>query len=117
MVVDSGATAEQKEGKWKSMKQIMKNIYPVLNGIYLVITLLFDMYAYPRLPDRIATQISFRGGVANTMPKLTYMLITAGIILILFLMGNRKEKIVQIKYIAVSTILVIANIVMLAIQL
>jgi uncharacterized membrane protein len=99
------------------MNQIKKNIYPILNGIYLVITLLFNVYAYPRLPDTIATQFSFRGGVANTMPKLTYMLITVGIISLLFLLGNRKEKFVQIKYLALNTILVIANIVMLVIQL
>ncbi len=99
------------------MNQIKKNIYLILNGIYLVITLLFDAYAYQKLPETIATQFSFRGETANTMPKTTYMLITAGIILLLFLMGNRKEKLVQIKYLAVSTIVVIANIVMLAIQL
>jgi uncharacterized membrane protein len=99
------------------MNQIKKNFYPILNGIYLVITLLFDAYAYQRLPDTIATQFSSRGGVTNTMPKLTYMLITAGILLLLFLFGNRKEKITQIKNIAVSTIIVIANIVILAIQL
>jgi hypothetical protein len=99
------------------MNQIKKNIYSILNGIYLVITLLFNVYAYPRLPDTIATQFSFRGGVVNTMPKLPYMLITVGFILFLFLLGNRKEKLVQIKFLAVSTILVIANIVMLAFQL
>ncbi len=99
------------------MNQIKKNIYPILNGIYLVITLLFDAYAYPRLPDTIATQLSFRGGVSNTMPKLTYMLITVGIILLLFLIGNRKVKFEQLKYIAVSTIIVVANIVMLVFQL
>ncbi len=99
------------------MNKIKKNIYPILNGIYLVITLLFDAYAYSRLPDRIATQLSFRGGLGNTMPKLTYMLITVGIILLLFFMGNRKAKWEQIKFIAVSTIVVIANIVMLALQL
>lgn len=98
------------------MNLIKKNIYPILNGIYLVITLLFDAYAYQRLPETIATQFNFRGEMANTMPKPTYMLITTGIILLLFLLGNRKEKFVQIKYIAISTIIVIANIVILALQ-
>lgn len=99
------------------MNHIKKNIYPILNGIYLVITLLFDAYAYGRLPATITTQFSFRGEASNTMPKLTYMLITAGIILLLFLMGNRKDKYVQIKYIAINTIIVVANIIMLGLQL
>ena len=99
------------------MNQLKKYIYPIWNGIYLVITLLFDAYAYQRLPDTIATQFSAQGGVSNTMPKLTYMLITAGILLLLFLFGYRKDKIAQMKSIAVSTIIVIANIVILAIQL
>jgi hypothetical protein len=98
------------------MLNIKKNIYTILNGIYLVITLLFDVYAYGRLPGTIATQFSFKGEAVNTMPKLTYMIITGGIILLLFLMGSRKDKFVQIKYIAASTILVVANVVMLILQ-
>ena len=98
------------------MKQIKNNFYPIVNGCYLVITLLFDIYAYGRLPETITTQFGFRGEATNTMPKLTYMLISAGIIMVLFLLGNRKERFVQIKYIAASTILVVANIVMLALQ-
>ncbi|MDF2905767.1 MAG: hypothetical protein K0R34_1088 [Herbinix sp.] len=99
------------------MSYIKNNIYMILNGVYLVITLLFDVFAYGRLPGTITTQFSFRGEAANTMPKLTYMLVTAGIILLLFLLGRRRERMVQIKYLAANTILVIANIVMLALQL
>lgn len=102
--------------EWESVKQIKNNFYPIVNGCYLVITLLFDIYAYGKLPQTIATQFGFRGETTNTMPKLTYMLVTAVIIMFLFLLGNRKERFVQIKYIAVSTILVVANIVMLALQ-
>ncbi len=99
------------------MNQIKKNFFLILNGIYMVVTLIFDAFVYGKLPETIATQFSFRGEAVNTMPKLTYMLITIGLIVLLFLMGNRKEKMVQIKYLAASTILVIANIVMLAFQL
>ncbi len=97
------------------MKNWKENIYPILNGSYLLITLLFDVYANGRLPDTIATQFNAKG-VANTMPKLTYMLITLGILLLLFMLGNRKEKTERIKYIAISTLLVIVNIIVLAIQ-
>ena len=87
-----------------------------MNGSYLLITFLFDVYAYGRLPDNIATQFNSKG-VANTMPKLTYMLIIIGILLFLFMLGNGKGKTERIKYVAISTLLVIANIIVLAIQI
>ena len=99
------------------MDHMKKNIYLILNAIYLVITILFDAFVYQRLPETIKTQFGFRGGAVNTMPKFTYMLITVGILLLLFVMGNRKDKMVQIKFIAISTIIVIANIIMLALQI
>jgi uncharacterized membrane protein len=99
------------------MKQVRKYTYPLLHGIYLIITLIFDAYAYTKLPEKISTQFSLSGGAVNTMPKLVYMLISVGIILILYIMGIHKSKIDRIKFTIINTIIVVANIVMLAVQL
>jgi hypothetical protein len=99
------------------MKNIKSNLYPIMNGIYLIGTILIDLFAYGRLPDTIATQFSISGNTANTMPKLTYMLITTGIILVLFVLGIQKDRYGRIKLLAANTILFIANIILLVVQL
>jgi len=101
----------------ESMKQLKQYTYMIVNGIYLAITTGFDLYAYAKLPDTMKTQISITGGSANTMPKSIYMAVTVGLLLILTALGSRREKAVQIKYTIINAIIVIANIVIIAVQL
>ncbi|MBP1754501.1 MAG: hypothetical protein H6Q59_899 [Firmicutes bacterium] len=98
------------------MNQWKKYGYPIVHTICLVITIIFDAIMYPRLPEKIATQISTHGELANVMPKWIYMMITVGILLLLFAFGNLKEKSVKIKYSVIAGIIVIANIVILVVQ-
>ena len=101
----------------KSMKQFKQYYYQIMNTIAVMVTVIFDICTYPRLPQKIATQIGFHGDRVNTMPKLVYMLITAGIMVLLFAFGYSREKAVRIKYTLVNIVLLIANIIMISIQL
>lgn len=98
------------------MKQFKNYSYPILHGLGLLITIAFDAVMYPRLPSEIATQIGTHGEMDNIMPKWTYMLITVGILVVLYILGNKRDKTTQIKNTIISAVIIIANIVMLLIQ-
>lgn len=99
------------------MKKIKGNIFLIINGIYIVITGGFNSFAYFRLPDTIDTQFSFTGGHVNTMPKAIYLIGSVVIVLILAVFGAKKEIEIKIKYTIINTIIVIANIVIILMQL
>ncbi len=104
------------EGK-KKMKQLKQYYYQIMNIIAVMVTVIFDVCTYSRLPQKIATQISFHGDRVNTMPKLVYMLTTVGIMVLLFAFGYSRDKAVRIKYTVVNIVLLIANIIMISMQL
>ena len=98
------------------MKQFKYYSYSILHGIGLLFTIVFDAVMYPRLPDQIATQFSTRGEMGNIMPKWIYMLVTIGILLILYVLGKNNDRAARIKNSVVSVVIIIANIVMLSLQ-
>lgn len=100
----------------RKMKQLKYYSYSILHGIGLLITIAFDAVMYPKLPDKIATQISTHGEMGNIMPKGIYMLITVGILLLLYILGKNKDRAGKIKNSIVSVVIIVANIVMLSMQ-
>lgn len=97
----------------------MKNINKVLTWIsiiYIVITVGFNVFGYFHLPDVIATQMSFSGSEVNHMPTPIYLISTSILVTILSI-GCITKKEQKLKYGLINTIIVIANIVMISVQL
>lgn len=93
------------------------NVFLWLHICYIIITGSINLYGYFKLPEEIATQISFTGGQVNHMSKTVYLLIIFGIVLALSYFGIFKAKEQRLKYLLVNSVIVIANIIMIVIQL
>lgn len=85
--------------------------------IYIVITGAINLIGYFNLPEKMASQFSFRGGSANTMPKSVYLLFGFALVLLLSLYSIKSEREQKIKYFLVDSIIVVANIILIIIQL
>ena len=83
----------------------------------MIITVSINVLGYLRLPDEIATQISLTGGSVNRMPTAIYLTGSFVLIAIFALLTLRNEREQRIKYFLVNTILTVANIIMIAIQI
>lgn len=86
--------------------------------IYILTTGGFNLIGYFNLPDIIATQFSFSGEQVNHMPTPIYLIASFLLVTILSVVCITRQELQQkIKYLLVNTIILIANIVMIATQL
>ncbi len=88
-----------------------------INVGFLIITAIINIIGYYKLPGEIATQFSLTGEKVNYMSKTIYLLGSFGIVLLLTLVGKFKEQEQKLKYLLVNCLIVVANIVMIVIQL
>jgi uncharacterized membrane protein len=93
------------------------NIFLWLQICYIIITGSINLYGYFKLPEKVATQFSFTGEQVNHMSKSIYLLSAFGIVLLLSYFGIFKAKEQRLKYLLLNSVIVIANIVMIVIQL
>ncbi len=99
------------------MRDKKEKIYLWISMAYLLITGGFNLYGYFNLPSEIATQFSFSGEQVNHMPTPIYLLISFGIVFLLAMFSLTKGQEQKIKFLIVNTIIVIANIIMIVMQL
>jgi uncharacterized membrane protein len=100
-----------------NMDKKKPNIFLILSSIYMIITGAINIYGYFNLPEVIATQFSLTGRQVNTMKTPIYLLGSFAIVVILSVLCIKKEKEQQIKYLLISSFIVIVNIVMIITQL
>ncbi len=76
------------------MRNSKRDILFILHMILVTATGILNIYGYFRLPDTIATQISFSGDRVNSMPKALYLLLSFVILLVLAFVNKsgRAEK-------------------------
>lgn len=98
------------------MNFIKNKLHILLNIIYVVVTALVNVFGYFRLPDVIATQFGSDSRV-NHMPKAIYLPGSFLIILILAVFCIRTEPGQRIKYLIINTIIFVANIIMILVQI
>lgn len=99
------------------MKNKRYNLIQVICSIYIVLTGGFNLYSYFHLPDTMATQISFSGEKVNHMPTPVYLLCAFLLTLILGMLSVKNEREQRMKYFLGTTIVFIANVVLLVMQL
>ena len=99
------------------LKKIKNNRTLIISLIYIVITGGINLYAYFNLPDRMATQISLSGEKVNTMPTPLYLSGVFVAVLVISTIYLKVEKERKIKLLLVDSLIVVANIVMIVIQL
>lgn len=88
----------------------------MISLVCLAITGGINILGFVKLPDIITTQITFNGGVANTMPKTYYLLggIALSLILTLMVMKSKQKR---LKWFLAQVVVTIANGVMVLIQI
>ncbi|MDF2543708.1 MAG: hypothetical protein K0S47_3426 [Herbinix sp.] len=91
--------------------------YSIVSTIFIIMTGAINLFGYFKLPDTIATQFSFHGGSVNHMPKSIYLIASFFLILLITVFLVKGEKQQKLKYFITDLILVIANTVMIVIQL
>jgi uncharacterized membrane protein len=99
------------------MKSTKNKVYLLINAIYIIVTAAINIYGYFRLPEEIDTQFSFSGESVNHMPKSIYLIISFFIVLVLALFSIKNEPSQKLKYLIINSIIFIANIIMIFIQL
>jgi uncharacterized membrane protein len=99
------------------MKKLKEDSLLLINMAFLLITAVINVYGYFHLPDKIATQISFHGTMDNMMQKEIYLVGGFAIMCLLTFVNRKGTKESRIKYTIVNAIIMVANIVMIAIQL
>jgi uncharacterized membrane protein len=99
------------------MKKKKPSIFLILSSIYMTITGAINIYGYFNLPGEIDTQFSLTGKHVNRMQTPIYLLGSFAIIAILSVLCIKKEKEQQIKYLLISSFIVVVNIVMIVTQL
>lgn len=99
------------------MKRIKEDILLLINMAFLLITAVINVYGYFHLPDEIATQFSMNGTKANVMQKEIYLVGGFALMCLLAFMSRKGTKESRIKYTVVNAIILVANIVMIVIQI
>lgn len=99
------------------MKKLKEDILLLINMVFLLITAVINVYGYFHLPDEVATQFSFNGSKVNVMHKETYLVGGFVLMCLMAFMSRKGTKESRIKYTAVNAIILVANIVMIVIQL
>lgn len=99
------------------MTEKKQKFYFWISMLYVLVTGGFNLYGYFNLPSEIATQFSFTGEQVNRMPTYIYMLVSFGIVLMISLFCITKGQEQKLKFLLVNTIIVIANIALIVMQL
>jgi cytochrome bd-type quinol oxidase subunit 2 len=100
-----------------NMNKLKNNVFFNINLGYILVTGLINLYGYFQLPERMVTQISLTGGKTNTMPTPVYLLAVFVGMIIFTVLGRKSERDQKMKWFFTTTIIFIANIIMIAIQL
>lgn len=98
------------------MNFIKNKLHILLSIIYVVGTAIVNVFGYIRLPEVIATQFG-RDNKVNHLPKEIYLSGSFLIVSILAAICIKTEPAQRIKYLIINTIIFIANIIMILIQI
>ena len=99
------------------MKKQKFSIMIIIFIICVAITGVANIIGYRELPAMVATQLGMSGKLQNTMPKAFYLLLTFAVTVLISLMGYFRESNDRIKFVVADVIVVIANIIMISIQI
>ncbi len=99
------------------MKNMKKDIMFILHMVLVAVTGVLNVYGYFRLPDTIATQISFTGERVNSMPKALYLLLSFAILLILAVVNKRGRVEKKLTTTIAAVLVFIGNIFVIMTQL
>lgn len=88
-----------------------------LSIFYITFTFILDLIGYFKLPDKIATQFSLSGEATKHTSTPIYLIISFAIITLLSIFCMKKDSSQKLKYILVTTLVVIANAVTIIVQL
>lgn len=82
-----------------------------------VVTLLINIIAYKYLPDHVALQISFSGELRNFVPKIVFVFASPAVLMLLYYVNNSKEPGRKFKFIFISLIIFVINIIFIYLNL
>lgn len=99
------------------MKFTKNKVYFLINAVYIIVTAVINIVGYFRLPEEIATQFGFSGESVNHMPKSIYLVVSFFIVVVLALFSIKNEPAQKLKYLIINSIIFIANIIMIFIQI
>lgn len=88
-----------------------------LSAAFIIITAGINIFGYFNLPEKISTQISTSGKSSNTMSTPLYLVVSFLAVVLLSFLFFKSENEQKIKWLVTNIIIVIANIVMIAVQL
>jgi|GEM_PF-2314125 len=89
----------------------------LLCAIFIIITGGINLFGYFNLPDQIATQISMTGEHVNRMSTSLYLSLVFALVVVFSVLSLNVEKEKKIKWLSVDAVIVVANMVMIIIQL
>lgn len=93
------------------------NIIFILHLVLVAVTGVINVYGYFHLPDTVATQISFSGERANSMPKGLYLLLSFAILLVLAAVNKMGRVDKRITSTIAAVLVFIGNILVIITQL
>jgi hypothetical protein len=100
------------------MKFNKQKLIKYLLVLYIIITGLFNVYGYFKLPDRISTHFSLSGkSTGSTSSTWIYLIISFSLVLALSIGGMKKEGQQKVKYICADTLIIICNFIIIFSQL
>ncbi len=94
------------------------NLFYIIMGIlFIVITAGINIFGFYNLPDTIATQFNLAGSSSvNHMGKAYYLALTSVLVLLFTVLFLHSEQERKLKYFVADCLFVVANFIMIVIQ-